>query len=188
MQPTVLEEFDSASLEDWDSKYVSLSGLTHSSGYLFNESKNNKGTLYLNFNGEDIMFYCLDFNGAKDLQPLFDEFLDKIENLPFTFTGHIGNTYKEERELVPTSIDEFSCPDYDAAMAFINAYMKPTISQSDEGDGKSCLEWYPDAKAALEALTETQRNFFLTSDARLPTTPRGTTTGPRPMAKAPPRA
>lgn len=163
VQPTILEEFDSASLNDWDARYVSLSGLTYSSGYLFNELKNNKGTLYLNFNGEDIMFYCLDFNGAKDLQPLFDEFLDKIENLPFTFTGHIGNTYKEERELAPNSIDEFSCPDYDAVMAFIDEYMQPDVSQSNPGDGKSCLEWYPKAKEALEAMTEDQQYYFLHS-------------------------
>ena len=89
-------------------------------------------------------------------------FFDTIENLPFDFTGHLG--WFNGPQLSPTSIQEFSCPDYDAVMAFINSYMKPNINQSDEGDGKSCLEWYPAAKAALEALTETQRNFFLTSD------------------------
>lgn len=163
VQPTALEEFDSALLEDWDAKYVSLSGLRYSSGYLFDESKNNKSTLYLNFNGEDIMFFSLDFNGAKEMQPLFDDFLDKIEKLPFTFTGHIGNTYRNQRELTPTSISEFSCPDYDAVMAFINDYMQPNISHDDTDEGNACLEWYPKAKQALEAMTDAQQDYFLTS-------------------------
>ena len=100
---------------------------------------------------------------ASELSYDLDQFLLETKGLEFIFTGHLG--WYNGPQLAPISMSEFSCPDYDAVMAFINTYMKPNISPSEEGDGKSCLEWYPAAKEALEALTETQRNFFLTSDA-----------------------
>lgn len=159
--PTIIDDVTSSALTDWDSRYIQVSGLTKNSGSLWTGS--NRNTLVVKHSSGTIGFYCSNDQIAEDLQHQLDDFFTKIDNLSFTFTGHVG-WFKTTAQLNPTSIDEFSCPDYDAVMAFINSYMKPNISPSDEGDGKSCLEWYPDAKAALEALTETQRNFFLTSD------------------------
>ena len=160
--PTIIDDVTTSALTDWDSRYIQVSGLTKNSGSLWTDS--NRSTLVVKHSSGTIGFYCSNDQIAEDLQYQLDDFFTKIDNLSFTFTGHVG-WFKTSAQLNPTSIDEFSCPDYDAVMAFINSYMKPNISQSDEGDGKSCLEWYPAAKAALEALTETQRNFFLTSDA-----------------------
>lgn len=161
-EPTEIEDVSASALDGWDSRYITISGLTFKSGSLANSS-GKRANLTLEHESGEVVFRALTDAAAKTLQSGLDEFLGKIDNLPFTFTGHIG-WYYENPQFAPTSIDEFSCPDYDAVMAFINSYMKPNISPSDEGDGKSCLEWYPAAKAALEALTETQRNFFLTSD------------------------
>lgn len=161
VEPTVIDNVTSSALTGWDSRYIQVSGLTKNRGSLWNGSK--RDTLVVNHSSGTIGFYCSNNAVAEDLEPQLDAFFAKIEKLPFTFTGHVG-WFNSDAQFNPTSIDEFSCPDYDAVMAFINSYMKPDVSQSDEGDGKSCLEWYPAAKAALEALTETQRNFFLTSD------------------------
>ena len=164
VEPTLVTDISTSALEGWDSRYVIVSGLTYSSGMLYGRvnGKNQRSTLYVNHESGRIGFYSSSNGIAEDVQNGLDTFFEKIEELPFTFTGHVG-WFKTTAQLNPTSIDEFSCPDYDAVMAFINTYMKPDVSPSDEGDGKSCLEWYPAAKAALEALTETQRNFFLTS-------------------------
>ena len=159
--PTIIDDVTSSALTDWDSRYIQVSGLTKNSGNLWTGSRRN--TLVVKHSSGTIGFYCSNDQIAEDLQYQLDDFFAKIDNLSFTFTGHVG-WFNSDAQLNPTSIDEFSCPDYDAVMAFINAYMHPDVDQSDAGDGKSCLEWYPAAKAALEALTETQRNFFLTSD------------------------
>lgn len=163
VEPTEIEDVSASALDGWDSRYITISGLTFKSGSLANSS-GKRANLTLEHESGEVVFRALTDAAAKTLQSGLDEFLEKIDNLPFAFTGHIG-WYYENPQFAPTSIDEFFCPDYDAVMAFINKYMQPDVSPSDEGDGKSCLEWYPAAKAALEALTETQRNFFLTSDA-----------------------
>ncbi len=158
--PTIIDDVTSSALTDWDSRYIQVSGLTKNSGSLWTGSKRN--TLVVKHSSGTIGFYCSNNQIAEDLQYQLDDFFTKIDNLSFTFTGHVG-WFNSDAQLNPTSIDEFSCPDYDAVMAFINAYMHPDVDQSDAGDGKSCLEWYPAAKAALEDLTEDQRYYFLNS-------------------------
>ena len=158
--PFEISEFNEDALAGMDSRLVHMSGLEYVSGNLASGGK--ASNVYLEYGNTDVTLRVNNNTHAVEIAGEISDFFNTIENLPFDFTGHLG--WYNGPQLSPTSIDEFSCPDYDAVMAFINAYMKPNISQSDEGDGKSCLEWYPAAKAALEALTETQRNFFLTSD------------------------
>lgn len=160
--PYEVSEFDSDSLKGLDSSVVVVSGLTYKNGNTANSSGTNASNIELGYKNSTITMRAPTAAAAAELSDDLDQFLLKTKGLEFTFTGHLG--WYNGPQLAPISMSEFSCPDYDAVMAFINSYMKPDVSQSDEGDGKSCLEWYPAAKAALEALTETQRNFFLTSD------------------------
>lgn len=161
ISPIEVTEYSSASLEGLDGSLIHLSKLIYVTGTTLG---GGDGAANIDFAYGDVTvtMRAPTDDAAVELADDLDQFLADTKGLEIDFTGHLG--WFNGPQLSPTSIDEFSCPDYDAVMAFIDAYMKPNISPSDEGDGKSCLEWYPDAKAALEALTETQRNFFLTSD------------------------
>lgn len=159
-EPLQIAEFSADALEGKDGMYVSLSGLSHKDGSLWAAGK--RDTMTFSFAGGDVDAYCVLNSDAQALQGELDGFFDKIEGLKFDYTGNM-TFFNSNPQISPISIDEFSCPDYDAVMAFIDEYMQPDVSQSDEGDGKSCLEWYPKAKAALEAMTEDQRYYFLNS-------------------------
>ena len=160
VNPTIIDDVTSSALTDWDSRYIQVSGLTKNSGSLWTGS--NRSTLVVKHSSGTIGFYCSNNQIAEDLQYQLDDFFTKIDNLSFTFAGHVG-WFKTSAQLNPTSIDEFSCPDYDAVMAFINACMQPKLSHDDIDEGNACLEWYPKAKQAMESLTEAQKDYFLTS-------------------------
>ncbi len=157
--PKETDNYDVSSLEQFDSSLIHISGLKYISGIA---SDNGEiGIINLEWKGNTITMCPPTQYMADVLSSSLSDFLAKTQGLEFEFTGHLE--WNNGPQLSPTSIDEFSCPDYDAVMAFIDEYMQPDVSQSDEGDGKSCLEWYPKAKAALEAMTEDQRYYFLNS-------------------------
>ena len=161
VRPTIIDDVTSSALTDWDSRYIQVSGLTKNSGSLWTGSY--RSTLVVKHSSGTIGFYCSNNQIAEYLQYQLDDFFTKIDNLSFTFTGHVG-WHNSDAQLNPTSIDEFSCPDYDAVMAFVNAYMHPEVNHDDTDEGNACLEWYPTAKKALEGLTEAQQDYFLTSN------------------------
>lgn len=161
VRPTIIDDVTSSALTDWDSRYIQVSDLTKNSGSLWTGSY--RSTLVVKHSSGTIGFYCSNDQIAEDLQYQLDDFFTKIDNLSFTFTGHVG-WFRTTAQLNPTSIDEFSCPDYDAVMAFVDDYMHPEVSHDDTDEGNACLEWYPTAKKALEGLTEAQQDYFLTSN------------------------
>lgn len=159
-EPLQIDEFSADALEGKDGMYVSLSGLSYKDGSLWAAGK--RDTMTFSFAGGDVDAYCVLDSDAQALQGELDGFFDKIEGLKFDYTGNM-TFFHSNPQISPISIDEFSCPDYDAVMAFINAYMQPDISHDDIDEGHACLEWYPKAKQALESLTEAQKDYFLTS-------------------------
>lgn len=159
-EPLKIDEFSADALKGKDGMYVSLSGLSYKDGSLW--AANKRDTMTFSFAGGDVDAYCVLDSDAKALQGELDGFFDKIEGLKFDYTGNM-TFFNSNPQISPISIDEFSCPDYDAVMAFVNAYMHPEVSHDDTDEGNACLEWYPKAKQALESLTESQKDYFLTS-------------------------
>lgn len=161
-EPLQITEFSADALEGKDGMYVSLSGLSYKDGSLW--AANKRDTMTFSFAGGDVDAHCVLDSDAKVLQDELNNFFDKIEGLKFDYTGNMTFFYSDP-QISPISIDEFSCPDYDAVMAFVKAYMHPEVSHDDTDEGNACLEWYPTAKKALEGLTEAQQDYFLTSNA-----------------------
>ena len=159
-EPLQIAEFSADALEGKDGMYVSLSGLSYKDGSLWAADK--RDTMTFSFAGGDVEAYCVLDSDAQALQGELDGFFDKIEGLKFDYTGNM-TFYYSNPQISPISIDEFSCPDYDAVMAFVDDYMHPEVGHDDVDEGHACLEWYPKAKQALESLTEAQKNYFLTS-------------------------
>ena len=161
-EPLQIDEFSADALEGKDGMYVSLSGLSYKDGSLWAAGK--RDTMTFSFAGGDVDAYCVLESDAQALQGELDGFFDKIEGLKFDYTGNM-TFFNSNPQISPISIDEFSCPDYDAVMAFVDDYMHPEVSHDDTDEGNACLEWYPTAKKALEGLTEAQQDYFLTSNA-----------------------
>ena len=159
-EPLQIAEFSADALEGKDGMYISLSGLSYKDGSLW--ASNKRDTMTFSFGGDDVDAHCVLDSDAKALQDELNDFFGKIEGLKFDYTGNM-TFFNSNPQLSPISIDEFSCPDYDAVMAFVNAYMHPEVSHDDTDEGNACLEWYPKAKQALESLTESQKDYFLTS-------------------------
>ncbi len=160
-EPLQIAEFSADALKGKDGMYVSLSGLSYKDGSLWASNKRN--TMTFSFGGGDVDAHCVLDSDAKALQDELNDFFDKIEGLKFDYTGNM-TFFNSNPQISPISIDEFSCPDYDAVMAFVNAYMHPEVSHDDTDEGNACLKWYPTAKKALEGLTEAQQDYFLTSN------------------------
>lgn len=160
-EPLQIVEFSADALKGKDGMYVSLSGLSYKDGSLW--AANKRDTMTFSFAGGDVDAYCVLDSDAQALQDELNGFFDKIEGLKFDYTGNM-TFFNSNPQISPISIDEFSCPDYDAVMAFVDDYMHPEVSHDDTDEGNACLEWYPTAKKALEGLTEDQQDYFLTSN------------------------
>ena len=161
-EPLQIDEFSADALEWKDGMYVSLSGLSYKDGSLWATGK--RDTMTFSFAGGDVDAYCVLDSYAQALQGELNGFFDKVEGLKFDYTGNM-TFFNSNPQISPISIDEFSCPDYDAVMAFVDDYMHPEVSHDDVDEGNACLDWYPLAKKALEGLTEAQQDYFLTSNA-----------------------
>ncbi len=161
--PTTLDSIAQDTFAGKDGLYVKIDGLHYADdgSKLWNGSK---GAMTLTKGGDEIEAYPLADSSAQDAQEYLDEFLPKIEGLPFTFTGHLGTNYGTYQLMVTTS-SEFSCPAYDEILDFIKNYMH--MDQwvgSDASGNNECLTLFPVAKEALEKLSEAQQTYFLTSD------------------------
>lgn len=159
--PYEIQDFNSSALSAMDSRLIHISGLTYVSGNI--ASGGRADNVYLKYGNQEITLRVTNNTHAVAVAEELSNFFDTIENLPFDFTGHLG--WFNGPQLSPTSIQEFSCPDYDAVMAFVDDYMHPEVSHDDTDEGNACLDWYPLAKKALEGLTEAQQDYFLTSNA-----------------------
>lgn len=162
--PTTLDSIAQDTFAGKDGLYVKIDGLHYADdgSKLWDGSK--KGAMTLTKGEVEIEAYPLADSSAQDAQDYLDDFLSKIEGLPFTFTGHLGTNYGTYLIMV-TASSEFSCPAYDEILAFIKNYMH--MDQwvgSDASGNNECLTLFPDAKEALENLSEAQQTYFLNSD------------------------
>ncbi len=162
--PTTLDSIAQDTFAGKDGLYVKIDGLHYADdgSKLWNGSK--KGAMTLTKGGDEIEAYPLADSSAQDAQDYLDDFLSKIDGLPFTFTGHLGTNYGTY-QLMVTASSEFSCPAYDEILDFIKNYMH--MDQwvgSDASGNNECLTLFPAAKEALENLSEAQQTYFLKSD------------------------
>ena len=162
--PTTLDSIAQDTFAGKDGLYVKIDGLHYADdgSKLWNGSK--KGAMTLTKGGDEIEAYPLADSSAQDAQDYLDDFLSKIEGLPFTFTGHLG-TNSGTYQIMVTASSEFSCPAYDEILNFIKNYMH--MDQwvgSDASGNNKCLTLFPAAKEALENLSEAQQTYFLKSD------------------------
>lgn len=162
--PTALDSIAQDTFAGKDGLYVKIDGLHYADdgSKLWNGSK--KGAMTLTKGGTEIEAYPLADSSAQDAQDYLDDFLSKIEGLPFTFTGHLGTNYGTYQIMV-TASSEFSCPAYDEILDFIKNFMHMNqwVGSAASGDNE-CLDLFPVAKEALEKLSEAQQTYFLKSD------------------------
>ena len=155
--------------DDKEGSYVKMTGITHKSGSIVDGKYN--ANVVVTFDGQDFYMSVQNNQGAVDLANAgFDEWIEKIEGLPFDYVGSLGwiddsHNKIDELGLAPTSMSEFSCPAYDEILNFINTYMHMDqwVGSAASGDNQ-CLTLFPVAKEALEKLSEAQQTYFLTSD------------------------
>ncbi len=162
--PTTLDSIAQDTFAGKDGLYVKIDGLHYADdgSKLWNGSK--KGAMTLTKGEVEIEAYPLADSSAQDAQDYLDDFLSKIEGLPFTFTGHLG-TNSGTYQIMVTASSEFSCPAYDEILNFIKTYMHmDQWVDSDASGNNECLTLFPAAKEALENLSEAQQTYFLKSD------------------------
>ena len=162
--PTTLDSIAQDTFAGKDGLYVKIDGLHYADdgSKLWNGSK--KGAMTLTKGEVEIEAYPLADSSAQDAQDYLDDFLSKIDGLPFTFTGHLGTNYGTY-QLMVTASSEFSCPAYDEILDFIKNYMHmDRWVDSDASGNNECLTLFPAAKEALEKLSEAQQTYFLNSD------------------------
>ncbi len=155
--------------DDKEGSYVKMTGITHKSGSIVDGKYN--ANVVVTFDGQDFYMSVQNNQGAVDLADAgFDEWIEKIEGLPFDYVGSLGwidDSYNkiDELGLAPTSMSEFSCPAYDEILDFIKNYMHMNqwVGSAASGDNE-CLTLFPAAKEALEELSEAQQTYFLKSD------------------------
>lgn len=155
--------------DDKEGSYVKMTGITHKSGSIVDGKYN--ANVVVTFDGQDFYMSVQNNQGAIDLADAgFDEWIEKIEGLPFDYVGSLGwidDSYNkiDELGLAPTSMSEFSCPAYDEILNFIKTYMHMDQWVGSDASGTNeCLTLFPVAKEALEKLSEAQQTYFLTSN------------------------
>lgn len=160
IDPVEISAFDSTSLEGLDSSLINVEGLTYVSGSIANGT--SAANVTVKYQGSNLTLRAPTAGAAVALRDAgLDAWLDKIEDLPFNFVGHLG--WFNAPQLAPLSLDDFDCPDFNAVEAFVDGYMHMDEYQGVVDADGACLTTYPLAKEAFEKLSEVQQNYFLTS-------------------------
>ena len=155
--PFVVTEFSADALDGKSNTLVTVNGLTYVSGdiaYLA-DGQYKPGNVSMELGSTKITLRAPTNAAAESMKDDFPTYVETRSGLPLNFTGILG-WYNGAPQIAPVSMDDFACPVYDEIKGFIDTYM-----HMDKTEKNQCLTLFPEAKEALDKLSETARECFL---------------------------